>query len=273
MARLFRGTPVHPVGADGRMALSDHFREFRARVVKIALIWIVGLGLSLYFHDQLLDVVFGPYRQAQRLLPEGTTMTTIEGAGAPLMVYLQLSALATTVVTAPLWLYQAWAFVMPGLHRREKKWTGIFVTVAGPLFLAGVALGYYTLPKGLEILIGFTPDNFTNLVDFNHYLTFFGRTLLMFGVAFEIPVFVVLLNLAGVVKGATLAAYRNWIVVLVFVFAAIATPSTDPFTMTAMAIPMCVLFLVSEGIARVHDHRKAEADPFAGLSPDEASSI
>ncbi len=273
IVRLLSGAPVHPVGPDGRMALSDHFREFRARLLKITLIWLVGFGLALYLHDQLLDLVFGPYLEAQKALPEGTTEPIISGAGQPLMVYLQLSALATTVLTAPLWLYQLWAFVVPGLHRHERKWTAIFVTIAGPLFLAGVALGYVTLPKGLEILIGFTPENFQNLVDFNDYLTFFSRTLLMFGVAFEIPVFVVLLNLAGVVKGRTLAAYRHWMVIGVFVFAAIATPSTDPFTMTAMAVPMVLLFLISEVIARVHDRRKADADPFAGLSPDEASPI
>lgn len=273
IVRLLSGAPVHPVGPDGRMALSDHFREFRARLLKITLIWLVGFGLALYFHDRLLDLVFGPYLDAQRALPKGTTEPIISGAGQPLMVYLQLSALATTVLTAPLWLFQLWAFVVPGLHRHEKKWTAIFVTVAGPLFLAGVVLGYVTLPKGLEILIGFTPENFQNLVDFNDYLTFFSRTLLMFGVAFEIPVFVVLLNLAGVVKGRTLAAYRHWMVIGVFVFAAIATPSTDPFTMTAMAVPMVLLFLISELIARVHDRRKADADPFAGLSPDEASPI
>ncbi|GGO91860.1 Sec-independent protein translocase protein TatC [Nocardioides phosphati] len=273
LVRLLRGTPVHPVGPDGRMAVSDHFREFRARLLKITLIWLIGFALSLYFHDQLLDIVFGPYREAQRALPNGTTETIIQGAAQPLMVYLSLSALATTVLSAPLWLYQLWAFVVPGLHRHEKKWTAIFVTVAGPLFLVGVTIGYVTLPKGLEVLIGFTPDNFKNLVDFNHYLTFFSRTLLVFGIAFEIPVFVVLLNLAGVVKGRTLAEYRHWIIIGVFVFAAVATPSTDPFTMTAMAIPMCLLFLFSEVIARVHDRRKAAREPFTGLSPDEASVI
>jgi sec-independent protein translocase protein TatC len=255
------------------MALSDHFREFRARILKIALIWLVGFGLSLYFHDQLLDIVFGPYKHAQKLLPKGTTETIIQGAGAPLMVYLKLSALCTSVFTAPLWLYQLWAFVLPGLHRREKKWTAIFVIIAGPLFLLGVVLGYVTLPKGLEVLIGFTPDNFTNLVDFNEYLTFFSRTLLMFGVAFEIPVFVVLLNLAGVVKGSSLTKHRSWMIIGVFVFAAIATPSTDPFTMTAMAVPMILLFLISEAIARTNDRRRASRDPNAGLSPDEASVI
>jgi sec-independent protein translocase protein TatC len=273
IVRLLRGTPAHPVGPDGRMALSDHFREFRARLLKITLIWLIGFGLALYFHEQLLHLVFGPYMEAQKALPKGTTKPIISGAGQPLMVYLQLSALSTTVLTAPLWLYQLWAFIVPGLHRHEKKWTAVFVTVAGPLFLAGVLLGYVTLPKGLEILIGFTPENFQNLVDFNDYLTFFSRTLLMFGVAFEIPVFVVLLNLAGVVKGATLATHRHWMVIGVFVFAAVATPSTDPFTMTAMAVPMVLLFLVSEVIARTHDKRKAARAPFADLSPDEASVI
>ncbi len=271
--RLLSGAPVHPVGPDGKMALSDHFREFRARILKVALIWVAGFVLSLVFHDQLLQLVMGPYDDARSMLPEGTTEPVISGAGTPLVVYLQLSALATTVLTAPLWLYQIWAFILPGLHRREKKWTMIFVLVAAPLFLAGVAVGYVTLPKGLEVLIGFTPDNFTNLVDFGHYLSFFSRTLIVFGIAFEIPVFVVLANFAGVVRGQSLGAHRHWIIIGVFVFAAVATPSTDPFTMTAMAIPMVLLFLVSEVIARLNDKRRTTRKPFADLSPDEASPI
>lgn len=273
LVRLLSGAPVHPVGPDGKMALSDHFREFRARLLKIALIWVIGFAFSLAFHDQLLQVVMDPYLAAQRVLPEGTTEPVITGAGAPLMVYLQLSALATTVLTAPLWLYQLWAFILPGLHRKEKKWSMIFVVVAAPLFLAGVALGYLTLPKGLEVLISFTPENFTNLVDFGHYLSFFSRTLIVFGIAFEIPVFVVLANLAGIVRGQTLGAHRHWIIIGVFVFAAVATPSTDPFTMCAMAIPMVLLFTVSELIARLNDRRRARRSPNAGLSPDEASVI
>jgi sec-independent protein translocase protein TatC len=255
------------------MALSDHFREFRARIVKIALIWIIGFVVSLYFHDQILKVLVDPYMQAQAVLPNGTTKPVTNGAGAGLMLYLKICALATGICTAPLWLYQLWAFVLPGLHRHEKKWTAIFVVIAGPLFLLGVALGYLTLPKGLEVLIGFTPDNFLNLVDFNDYITFFSRTLFMFGIAFEIPVFVVLLNMAGVVKGKSLAKHRSWMIIGVFVFAAVATPSTDPFTMTAMAVPMVLLFLLSEVIARFNDRRREARRPNAGLSPDEASVI
>ena len=124
------------------------------------------------------------------------------------MLYLKLSGFAAVVTTAPYWLYQVWGFILPGLHASERKWSRVFVAIAGPLFLVGVVLGYVTLPKGLEVLIGFNPDNVTNLLDISGYLQFFTRTLLVFGLAFEIPVFVVMLNLAGVVSGKQLAAHR-----------------------------------------------------------------
>ncbi|TCJ23371.1 twin-arginine translocase subunit TatC [Nocardioides jejuensis] len=271
--RLLSGAPMHPVGADGRMHLSDHFREFRARVLKIALIWIVGFAISLFFFDQIYALINDPYQQARVALGQKRTIPITQGPGAGLMLYLKLSSIATSLFTSPLWLYQVWAFVLPGLHRHEKKWTAVFVVVAGPLFLAGVVLGYLTLPKGLEVLIGFNPHGVTNLLEFNDYITFFSRTLMLFGISFDIPVFVVLLNLAGVVKGKTLGAYRRWMIVGVFVFAAVATPSTDPFTMTAMAVPMVILFLISEVIARINDNRRAARRPNANLSPDEASII
>ncbi len=255
------------------MALSDHLRELRARVLKIGLTLLVGLAVSLVFFDQLFDLIYDPYLQAQEKLPEGATLPTTSGAGAGLMLYLKLCGLASIVGTSPVWLYQIWAFIMPGLHPNERKWSRVFVAIASPLFLAGILLGYLTLPKGLEILIGFNPDELTNLVEFNEYLTFFSRTLLVFGIAFEIPLFVVLLNLAGVVKGKSLGAHRPWIIIGTFLFAAIATPSADPFTMTLMAVPMVLLFLVSEVIARLNDRRRARRKPYADLSPDEASPL
>jgi sec-independent protein translocase protein TatC len=273
VVQLFVGKPVHPVGADGRMALSDHLRELRARLLKSAVIILIGLAVALAFYDQLLSLVYDPYRQAQDALGEDVTQATTSGAGGGLLLYLKLCGLAGVVGTSPLWLYQIWAFILPGLHARERKWSRIFAAVAGPLFLAGVVLGYLTLPKGLEILIGFNPDGVTNLVDFNEYLTFFGRTMLVFGIAFEIPLFVVLLNLAGVVSGRALGNHRPWIIVGTFVFAAVATPSADPFTMTFMAIPMVVLFLISEQIARLNDRRRASRRKNAGLSPDEISPL
>ena len=255
------------------MALSDHLRELRARVLRVALVGIVAIGLALFFFDFLYELVYGPYQDAAEQLAEGTTFATTSGAAGGLMLYLKLSGFAALVVTAPYWLYQIWAFILPGLHAHERKWSRIFVMVAGPLFLAGVLLGYLTLPKGLEVLIGLNPEGVTNLVDFNEYLQFFTRTLLVFGLAFEIPVFVVMLNRAGVVSGKSLGAHRPWIIVGIFIFAAVATPSADPFTMTFMAVPMVILFLISEVIARAHDRRKAARSANAGLSPDELSPI
>ncbi len=256
------------------MALSDHLRELRARLLKSAVVVLLGLVVSLFFFDEIFRLVLTPYNDARQALGRDVkTEPTIGGVGGPLMLQLKLCGLVGLVATSPFWLYQIWAFILPGLHSRERKWTRVFAAVAGPLFLSGVVLGYLTLPKGLEILIGFTPDGLTNLVDFNDYLTFFSRTLLVFGIAFEIPVFVVLLNMAGVLSGRALGAHRAWIIVGTFVFAAVATPSADPFTMTFMAVPMVVLFLVSEQIARFNDRRRANRRKNAGLSPDEISPL
>jgi sec-independent protein translocase protein TatC len=186
----------------------------------------------------------------------------------------KVSLVAGIVCTSPIWLFQMWAFITPGLHRNERRWTVIFVSVAGPLFFVGVALGYYVLPKGLSVLIGFTPHQATNLIDLNDYLSFVIRVLLVFGVAFEIPLFVVLLNLAGVLRARQLARWRSWIIFGTFIFAAVATPSTDPITMLMLAIPMVMLFLISEVIARVIDRRRGRNHPdYADFDDDEASPI
>lgn len=273
LLRLFVVKPLHPVGEGGQMALSDHLRELRARLLKSVLALAVVFVVSLFFFDPILQLVLGPYEEAQRALPKGSTIATTAGAAGGFLLYLKLCGLAALLGSAPVWLYQIWAFILPGLHPHERRWTRLFAAIAGPLFFVGIWLGYVTLPKGLEILIGFTPADLTNLVEFNDYLTFFSRTLLMFGIAFEIPVFVVLLNAAGVVKGRTLARFRPWIIIGSFIFAAAATPSTDPFTMTFMAVPMVVLFFISEIIARVNDRRRAGRGINANLSPDEPSKL
>lgn len=256
--RLFRTPEVS--GADGRMALADHLRELRARVLRAVTVLVVAFVVGLFFYDPLLNLVLAPYNDAQVALGDSVdTQAYIKGAAGPLLLQLKLSGIAALVLTSPYWLYQIWAFILPGLHPHERKWTRVFVAVAGPLFILGVAVGYYVLPKGLEVLIGFTPAKLQNLVEFGEYFSFFTRMLLVFGVSFMIPLFVVLLNLAGVVSGKALGEYRAWIIVGVFVFAAAATPSTDPFSMLMLAAPMTVLFLASEIIARVVDRRRAKA--------------
>ena len=164
---LFRGRPRHPVGSNGQMALSDHLRELRARLLKAAFVILIGFVVALFFFNQLFDLVYRPYEQARDALGAGRTLPTTEGVSGSFMVYLKLSGLAALIGTSPFWLYQIWAFIIPGLLPNEKRWATIFVAIAGPLFLGGVALGYLTLPKGVEILIGFTPHGLTNLVEFN----------------------------------------------------------------------------------------------------------
>lgn len=261
------------------MALADHFRELRARLMRSLLVLIVVTVAAFFFYDQLLDIFVRPYRHAVEMLggkDKVNSTIVLSGIASGLMLQLKLCATAGVVISSPYWLYQVWAFVLPGLHPREKKWTRVFVAVAGPLFLLGVAVGYYVLPAGLRFLISLnTPADFTNLNDFNNFYTFVIRTLLVFGISFEIPLFVVLLNLVGVVSGAQLARYRSWIIVGTFVFAAVATPSTDPFSMTLLAVPMTLLFLVSELMARVLDKRKRRRREVeeAALDDDSASTL
>jgi len=239
------------------MALSDHLREVRARLLRSATVLVVAFVVALFFYDQLLDLVLDPYNEARAALPDTIeTKAYIASAGGPLLLQLKLCGVAAIVVSSPYWLYQIWAFIVPGLHPGEKRWTRVFAGVAGPLFIGGVALGYYVLPKGLEVLIGFTPDGLENLVEFGEYFSFFTRMMLVFGVAMEIPLFVIMLNLAGVLSGKVLGRYRAWIIVGTFVFAAVATPSTDPFSMLMLAVPMLVLFLLAEAVSRLIDRRR-----------------
>ena len=273
---LLRGAPHNPVGPDGRMALSDHFRELRARLIRSALVLVVLFFVAIFFYHDLLALVQHPYNEAQRQLTDKgiTTEAVVNDATGGLLLQMKLCGVVAIIASSPYWLYQIWAFVLPGLHANERKYSRMFAAVAGPLFIGGVALGYYVLPKGLEVLISFVPKGVTNLVDFSKYFSFMMRMLLIFGIAMEIPFFVILLNLAGVVSGKTLGRYRPWIVIGVFVFAAVATPSTDPFSMLMLAIPLQILFIVAEIVARLVDRARGRgANSTDQWDDDELSPI
>ena len=261
------------------MALSDHLRELRARLIRSALFLLLAFIVALFFYEHpnggLLRLVLGPYNHAQEVLT-GKTKTTayVASATGPLMLQLKLCGVAAIVISSPYWLYQIWGFIVPGLHPNERKWSRVFACVAGPLFIIGVLTGYYVLPKGLEVLIGFTPAGLENLVEFNEYFGFMTRMLLVFGIAFEIPLFVIMLNLAGVVSGKALGRYRPWIILGSFIFAAVATPSTDPFSMLMLAVPMLVLFLLAEVVARWADRvRGRRAHGTGQWADDELSPL
>ena len=273
---VLRGKPHNAVGPDGRMALSDHFRELRARLIRSALLLVILFFVAIYFYDQLLVLVQHPYTQAQEQLRGSVhTEQVVQDATGGLLLQMKLCGVVAVIASSPYWLYQIWAFIVPGLHENEKKYSRMFACVAGPLFLAGVALGYYVLPKGLTVLISFTPKGVVNLVDFSKYFSFMMRMLLIFGIAMEIPLFVVLLNFAGVITGQQLAKYRPWIIIGTMVFAAVATPSTDPFSMLMLAIPMLLLFVLSEIIARVSDRLRGRGahKPSQQWADDELSPL
>lgn len=270
--RMLRVSPVHAVGEGGQMALSDHLRELRARLLRSLLVVFAGMCVAWFFYDEIFSLLLGPYEDARRALKGSVdTRPTINGSTGGFMLQLKLSGAAGVVGTSPYWLYQIWAFILPGLHPHEKRWTRVFAAVAGPLFVLGVVTGFFVLPKGLAVLIGFTPDDVQNLVEVGAYFSFVIRMMLVFGLSFEIPLFVILLNLAGVVTGRQLGAHRAWIVLGVFIFAAAATPSTDPFSMLMLALPMTVLFLASEVVARATDRRRGRRAAAAALEDDVAT--
>jgi sec-independent protein translocase protein TatC len=259
------------------MTLTEHLRELRNRLGISILAIIVGMIVAWVLYGHITDLLLNPLLHVRHHLAVTHGIKTepvLNGVSSSFLLQSKVSLVAGIVATCPIWLYEMWAFIMPGLHSHEKRWTMIFVAVAGPLFLAGVSLGYYVLPKGLSVLIGFTPTGVTNLIDLNGYLSFVLRVLLVFGVAFEIPLFVVLLNLAGVVRARHLARWRSWIIFGAFLFAAVATPSTDPITMLMLGIPMAILFLISEVIARIIDRRRGRTfTDYAEFDDDEASPI
>jgi sec-independent protein translocase protein TatC len=259
------------------MTLSEHLRELRNRMLVSLLALMVGFVVAWIFYGQIYDWLLEPFNKvkAQVCTGDRDCRVTINTIGGPFLLQAKISLMAGIVISSPVWLYELWAFIMPGLHRNERKWTIVFVSVAGPLFIAGVALGYYVMPKGISVLFSFTPHGVSNFIDSAHYLDFILRVLLVFGVSFEIPFFVVLLNLAGVVRAHHLARWRSWIIFGTFVFAAVATPSTDPITMLLLAAPMVVLFLIYEVIAHIVDRRRgiSEEPDYAGLDDDEASPI
>jgi sec-independent protein translocase protein TatC len=255
------------------MPLMEHIRELRNRVLKALLGLTLGTLVAWFLYDSVWSVMtdqFCALPQSREL--NGKCNLIITGVFDAFFLKLKVSLLLGTVFGSPVWLYQLWAFVAPGLHRREKRWSLGFVAAAVPLFTFGAFLAYTTLPLGLRFLLGFTPDNAVNLLSVKDYLRYLTTMLLVFGVSFEFPLLLLLLNLAGVLTYARLRGWWRGMVVGIFVFAAIATPSSDPFTMLALAGPMCVFYLVVLVIARLRRGR-GSGELYADLSDDEASPL
>jgi sec-independent protein translocase protein TatC len=257
------------------MPLMDHLRELRSRLMRAVLAIVVGTIIALVFYDPILDFLTHPYEDIQPLLRERgiDSELVITGVGGALQFQLKIALVAGILGSSPVWLWQLWAFVLPALHRNEKKWAALLTATGAPLFVGGAALAYLILPKAMDVLIGFVPDGVGSLITGAEYFNFIIRMMLVFGVAAEIPLIVVLLNRIGAVSAAQLANARPWTIIGIFVFAAIATPTTDPLTMLFLAVPMVALYLVAEIIAKLTDRSRRKQAATTELSDDEAAPL
>ena len=268
-------TPRAAGGAPGgQMPLVEHLRELRGRLVKAVLAIVAGAIIAAIFYGPILEFMTQPYYRMRPILEaQGIeSELVITGVGGAFQFALKICLVVGLLFSSPIWLWQLWAFVLPAMHRHEKKWAFVLAVTGAPLFVGGAALAYAVMPKAMEILIGFVPDGFGSLVTGAEYFDFIIKMLLVFGVAAEIPLVVVMLNRLGIVSAKQLAGARPWIIVAIFVFSAIATPTTDPLTMLFLAGPMTILYLISELIAKVTDWRRGKAEE-RGLSDEQASSI
>jgi sec-independent protein translocase protein TatC len=262
---------------DGRMTLAEHLHELRNRVI-ISLVAVVVATIAAYvFHSDILRFLTHPYCELphQYHIVPGRCTLVLPGVLDPFTVALKISLYAGIVLASPVWLYQLWKFVTPGLYAHERRYAIGFVTASILLFAMGAAFAYLTLVKGLHFLLGFATGGVTSLLNFNNYLSFVIAMVLVFAVSFELPLLVVMLNLVGVVSAARLRHWWRGVIFGIFVFAAVATPSQDPFTMSALAIPMALLYGLAVGLATIHDRRAARRGStiYPDLSDDELSSI
>ena len=243
------------------MPVLEHLRELRRRIITILLVVAAGAVLGWVLYPHTLEVLRHPYCSVPakyRYTPTGTKCVLIyHGALEGFTTRLQVAVISGAVFTAPLWLYQIWAFITPGLRRNERKYTIIFVLSSTILFLAGMTLAYVVLAKGLRFLLESAGSGTQAQLTVGQYIGFVVLMLVVFGAAFEVPLIVVMANFAGVVSARVLKKSQRVAIFLIFLFAAVATPSTDPFTMCAMAGPMVVLFEAAVVVAIIHDRRKA----------------
>lgn len=246
--------------AQGAMTLTEHLRELRSRLVKAGIAIAIGMVIGWVFYDQLFAWLSAPFNSVvdEARASGHTVVLALTGVADPFVLQMQIAAVAGILISSPVWLYQLWRFVTPGLHKHERRWAIGFVLVAVPLFALGVSLAYVLLPYGLQVLFGFTPDGVENIVSVDRYLSFFIRMVLIFGVGFLVPLFIVLLNFAGVLTGKRLVSWWRWIILSVFLFAAVATPTGDPINMLLLAGPILLLVVMAIGVSLMNDRRRGK---------------
>jgi sec-independent protein translocase protein TatC len=263
------------------MPLMEHIRELRSRLLKALAGLTAGAILGWIFFGPIWNFLEKPYCKIQihdrppgAVLGSGHCTLFVTGIFDSFFLHLKIAVVAGIIISSPVWLYQLWAFIAPGLYSRERRWTYAFVGTAVPLFVAGGAFAYLAMSRGLHFLLSLVPNNVQPIITINTYLGYAMAMLLIFGLAFELPLTLVILNLAGVLTHDRFRKWRRMMIFGVFAFAAIATPSPDPFTMLLLAVPCVVLVELAELAVWANDRRRARRpSPYAGLSPDEAAPL
>ena len=247
----------------GGMPLLAHFAELRKRIFKSALGVILGAGVGWFIYDIVINHLASPICNLKKAVASGKTscgILYINGVLGPIDLKFKISLLIGIILSAPIWLYQIWAFIAPAMKNKEKRNSIFFLIFAIPFFGIGIYAGYLVLPFAVKALLGFTPTSLTNLVKFDDYLNFVLQLILVFGIAFELPVFLVSLNLAGVLRGKSILKPWRFAIFGISLFAAIFTPTGDPFTMGLLAIPLIALYFLAGAIAVLVDRRRFKTE-------------
>jgi sec-independent protein translocase protein TatC len=258
------------------MTLVEHLTELRVRIIRSVLAIFLGSIVGWFVYDRVFAFLERPFNDAAaRLSRDGISAHLIlEGVADAFNLHVKMAVAIGAVLTSPIWLYQLFRFVSPGLLKREKRWAFLFVAAAAPLFLVGVVTAYLALPRILYALLSFAPSGVSNLTHVDDYMGFLVQLGFFFGIGFVVPVLVVTLNFVGVLSARRIASWWRWILFLSLVFAAVANPTGDVFTMVLFAIPQLVLMVIAYLISLLNDRRRARRDRAAGFGdiPDDQAS-
>jgi sec-independent protein translocase protein TatC len=270
-----RGPTKFQRAADGSMTLIEHIRELRNRLFRASLAILVGFGFGLWLAGPVRGLLQRPYCDLPTSRDANGVCQFVQlGPADVFLLNLKIGLWVGLIIAAPIWLYQLWAFIAPGLHRHERRYAYAFTAIAAPLFAAGAVLAFFVVQKGLEFLLDFSGDDINTTLEVTRYISFVTNLILIFGVAFEFPLIVLMLNVVGLASARRLLGWWRVAVFLFFAFSAIVTPTPDPFGMTALALCLCALYFMAVGVAFLNDRRRARRDKvYAGLSDDEASTL